>query len=290
MAEGLLDELATSVEHLIARAVREMFGGGGGDSTGDSPRWEGMSNEQLAAAVRQLNSGPGTTGIQQAADALSTIAGNLQQIDRTLHTQLQAIGVNWQSEASELAQEMTTESAAYTTSASGASSAASAAVNAQGDAFASARNAVPDPSALTTTTTTQPASFLSAAGTVLTGHGTDHVRTVAKSNTARQQTIDALNTYSASSQTHLTSHRTLPQPPAVSLRPTPAGSVGGASQVTTVSSYVPPVTAPSGTGGGEVPGVPTVGGGGGGGGGGLPGLPTVGGGGGGVPGVPTVGG
>ncbi len=115
----------------------------------DAVRWEGMSNAQLAAAVRQLNSGPGTSGIRQAADALSTIAGDLQSLDDTLHRQLQAIGVNWQSEASGLAQEMTTEAAAYSSTASGVGGAASAAVNAQADAFTSAKNAVPNPSRLT---------------------------------------------------------------------------------------------------------------------------------------------
>lgn len=273
MSDGLLGEVITSVEHLVATAVREMFGGGAGGSSMDAVRWEGMSNDQLAAAVRQLNSGPGTTGIQQAADALSTIAADLQQIEQTLHTQLQAIGVNWQSAASGLAQEMTTEAAAYTSSASGASSAASAAVNAQGDAFAAARNAVPQPSALTATTAAQPTSFALAAGAILTGHSQDHVQTVARSNQARQQTIDTLNTYTTNSQAGLSSHQPLPQPPTINLRPAPVTSSAG-NQVTTVAGYVPPPPTVAGGSVGTVPGAPAVGGAGGA--GGLPGLPSVG--------------
>lgn len=287
MADSLVNELVTSVEHLVTSVIKDMFGTNG--SAVDSVRWEGMSNAQLAVAVRQLNSGPGASGIQQAADALSTIANDLQQLDNTLHQQLQAIGVNWQSEASELAQEMTTESAAYSSSASGASNAAAAAITAQGDAFTSARNAVPDPSQLTgSTSTTQPASgtsFLNAAGAILTGHNADQTQTVANNNAARQQTIDALNTYTSSSSTHLAGHQPLPQPPAITPQPVSAPISGaGGNQVTTVSGYVPPPpTVPGSTGG--VPGAPVVTGGGS---GGLPGSPVAGSPG--IPGLPGIGG
>jgi hypothetical protein len=265
MAEGLFDEIVTAVEHiagdvehLVTTAVRGMFGGGGGPV--DAVRWEGMTNDQLAAAVRQLNSGPGANGVQQAADALATIAGDLQQIETTLHQQLQAIGVNWQSEASELAQEMTTESAAYTTTAGAASGANAAAVNAQGEAYAAAKNAVPNPSVLTGATAGgQPVSFLSAAGSILTGHNTDQAKAAATAKAARQQTVDALNTYTASSQSHVTSHQPLPAPPAVRLTPKPVDT--GIGQTTTPAGYVPPqVTVPSGGGGlPGVPGTPVVG-------------------------------
>jgi hypothetical protein len=258
MADGVLNELATSVEHLVGRVLKDMFGTGGSPSM-DAVRWEGASNDQLAAAVRQLNSGPGQTGIQTAADALAAIANDLQQLDNTLSQQLQAIGVNWQSEASELAQEMTTESAAYSASASGAGGAAAAAINAQGDAFTAARNAVPNPSELTgSTTTTQSTSFLDSAGAILTGHNDDHAQTVARSNAARQRTVDALNTYTASSSAGLASHQPLPQPPPISPAPAPVTG-GGGNQITTVAGYTPPaLTVPGGTGGGGVPGMPGV--------------------------------
>lgn len=310
MAEGVFDEVVTAVEriasdveHLVGTAVRDMFGGGGANGNVDAVRWEGMSNDQLAAAVRRLNAGPGASGVAQAADALSAIAGDLQQIETTLHQQLQAIGVNWQSEASELAQEMTTESAAYTTSAGAASGANAAAVNAQGEAYAAAKNAVPNPSVLTgSASTTAPVSFLSAAGSILTGHNTDQAQAASTTKAARQQTIDALNTYTATSQSHVTSHQPLSTPPTVRLTPTPVDT--GIGQSTTTAGYVPPtVTVPSGgvpgspgltpvggtspvdTGlpvvsgavppvtGGGLPGTPA---------GGLPGSPF-----GGVPGIPT---
>jgi hypothetical protein len=285
MAENLLSEIVGSVEHVVANVVRDMFGTGGsaGSPSGDvdAVRWEGMSNAQLATAVRQLNSGPGTSGIHQAADALSTIAGNLQQIDTTLHNQLQAIGINWQSSASELAQEMTTASAAYSATAGVTTGANAAAVNAQGDAFSAARNAVPTPSTLEGGTQT---SFLSTAATLLTGHENDHAQQVAQTNQARQQAIDTMTTYTASSRSGLASHQPLPQPPAYTLKPAPVAPGGG---VTAVSSFAPPPpsSAPGGPPvGGGLPGGPS----GGGGVPGVPGVPGVGGSGGGVPGVPGV--
>lgn len=306
MAEGLLSELTGAVEHLVERVVRDMFGTGGpGGSNGDvdAVRWEGMTNAQLATAVQQLNSGPGAAGIQQAADALSTIAGDLRQIDSTLHTQLRAIGINWRSSAGELAQEMTDAAGAYGGSAGAAAGAHADAVNAQGDAFTAAKNAVPDPSTLQGPTSR---TFLDTAGS-LVGHETDHAKQVAQTNQARQQAIDTMNTYTASSRSGLAAHRPMPAPPAVHVSAKPGGV--GVGQ-TTVSSYAPPpVTGPSGSGGpsgptglpgGPVPGgggtppglpgpvsQPVPGGGGGpglpGGGSGRPGLP-------GLPGLPGTGG
>lgn len=269
MADGLLDQIVTSVEHVVEKAVRDLFGGGSGDSM-DAPRWEGMSNGQLAAAVQALNNGPGASAITQAADALSTVAKDLQQIDSTLRTQLQAIGVNWQSDASELAQEMTTASAAYSNTAGQAGGTNSAAVTAQGDAFAAAKNAVPHPSTLQGPTQT---SFLATVGTMLTGHETDAAKQVTQTKAARQQAVDSLNNYTTASKSGLSSYQPLPKPPGVTLTPKPVDT--GIGQITSVSGYVPPaqgITGTSGAGGGSV-GLPGGVGSGGSGGSGTVGLP-----------------
>jgi len=279
MADGLLSQIHASIEVAVAHAAKQMFSGKN-SANPDAIRWEGMSNGELAAAIRLLNDGPGAAGVQQAAQALNTIATNLQQIDQTLHTQLQAIGINWQSTASELAQEMTNESAAYGGSASAAGGANSTGVTNQGDAFSAAKNAVPTVSDLQSPPTT---SFLDAAGATLTGHTADNAQQVSRSKQARQQAIDALNSYGNNSQSGINNHQPMPPPPGYSVSPSaPAG--GG--QVTTVSSAPPPpVTVPSGSGG--TPGFPGSGGGpgpgGSGGGPGFPGVP-------GFPGGPTGGG
>src|SRR5438874_10609570 len=109
MGEGILGSIVHAVEGVFDKIMHDLSGGGS-SSNGrvDNIRWEGMSNAQLAHAVQLLGQGPGASAMTQAADALAVIAQDLQQIDQTLHDQLQAIGVNWQSQASELAQEMTT--------------------------------------------------------------------------------------------------------------------------------------------------------------------------------------
>lgn len=277
MADGLIANIWGDVEHLIVKAAQDMFGTGQKGGNPDSIRWEGMTNAQLAAAVRELSSGPGASAIQQAADALSTIAGNLQHIDSTLHDQLAAIGINWQSTAGELAQEMTTAAAAYSAGAGAAGGANAAAMGAQGDAYAAARNAVPNPSTLT-----QPAGFPGGAGggQSLIGHENDQARQAAAANTARQQAIDTMTGYGSSSQAGLSGFKPLPPPPTVSVQQVG----GGIPQVTSVSGFVPPTQGVSGfggngsgssfpggaspgTGGGAVPGSPGLG---------LPGEPLTG--------------
>lgn len=268
MADGLLSQINASIEVVVAHAAKQMFSGKN-SANADAIRWEGMSNGELAAAIRLLNDGPGASGVQQAAQALNTIATNLQQIDQTLHTQLQAIGINWQSTAGELAQEMTDASAAYSGSASAAGGANSTGVTNQGDAFAAAKNAVPTVSDLQSPPT---ASFLDAAGATLTGHTADNAQQVSRSKQARQQAIDALNTYGNNSQSGIANHQPLPPPPGYGVSPS---APAGGSQVTTVSSAPPPpVTVPSG--GGGTPGFPGSGGvPGPGGSGGNPGFPGV---------------
>lgn len=263
MAESIVTGIGTSVDDLIARAARDMFGSGGGV---DSIRWAGMSDDQLAAAVRQLNSGPGASGIQQAADALATISDNLTQLDSTLSQQLRAIGVNWQSEAAELAQEMTTAASSYAASAGAISGTNAAAVTAQGDAFTTARNAVPHPDTLQSPAN----SFLDVTGGLLTGHETDQAAQAAKYAQARQQAVDAMDSYTSQSQSHLAAHTPLPAP-----RPVTHSAHGVDTSIgqqgTTVSSFAPPAPVsmppPGGTG---LPGQPATG---------VPGTPS--------PGLPT---
>ena len=274
MAEGLLSEIDASMQQVVAHAAKQMFGGGATAGV-DAIRWEGMSNGELATAVKLLSEGPGASGVTQAAQALNTIAQNLQQIDQTLHDQLQAIGVNWQSTASELAQEMTNASAAYSGAAGAAGGANSTGVTNQGDAFSAAKNAVPNVSDLQSP---PGSSFLDTAGALLTGHQADNAQQVSKNKAARQQAIDAMQGYTNNSKAGLSSHQPLPPPPGYSVSPAPGGSPAP-GQTTTPAGYLPPPpTMPSGGGVPGAPGAP------GGGAPGLPGLP----GGPGAPGSPGV--
>ncbi len=230
-------------------------------------RWEGMSNDQLAAAVQQLDSGSGAAAMTAAADALANVAADLTQINQTLQTQLQAIGVNWQSQsASDLADEMISASAAYGGTVTDQGGGSSTAINQQAEAYATARNAAPQPHALTRDTQSNNAA-IAAGNSPFTGHGNDRAQQVAQANAARNQAVDALNNYTNSSQANLGGYTPPAPPPAIGLKPAPSGPSTGTS-----------------TAGYPGPGMPVVSGGGGGTGTIPPGLPgTPMGGGGGVP-------
>jgi len=215
MADGLLSQVNTAMHAAVANAAHDLFRNPNGVN---DIRWEGMSNPELATAVKLLSDGPGAAGVTQAADALTTIANNLQQIDQTLTTQLQAVGVNWQSQAAELAQEMTTASAAYSGAAGAAGGANATGVTNQGDAFSAARNAVPNVSDLQSP---PGGSFLTNATQTLTGHQNDQAQQAAQANQARQQAIDAMHNYTNNSQSGLAGHTPAPPPPGYSVAPKP---------------------------------------------------------------------
>jgi hypothetical protein len=242
-------------------------------------RWEGMSNAQLAAAVQQLNNGSGAAAMTTAADALANVAADLTQINDALQTQLQAIGVNWQSQtASDLADQMLSASAAYGGTVTDQGGGSSTAINQQAEAYATARNAAPRPQALSGNTA-QSNSAMASGSSPFTGHGNDHATQVSQANAARNQAVDAMNNYTSSSQSNLGGYAPPPPPPGI-------GVGTGPSTGTSTSGYPGPVSPGS-------PGTPVLGGGGGtsgvgtlppgvpGGSGGVTGLP-----GGGVPGAP----
>ncbi|HEX3789217.1 MAG TPA: hypothetical protein VHW44_15245 [Pseudonocardiaceae bacterium] len=248
---SFVEDVVTDAEQFVDKLATDLFGGSstagrsvGSGTTGATLtdlRWDGMTNDQLAHVVSLLSQGPGAAAMTQAADALAGIAQSLQQIDQTLQQQLQAIGVSWQSDAADLAQEMTTASAAYGGSAGDNGNQAGSSVGTQGDAFSMAKNAAPSPGVLQGPSQTSP---LDSVVHVLTGHVDDHAQQVAQTAAARQQTIDTLNGYAQTSQSSLNGYHPLPQPPAVGLSTT--GVDPSIGQLTTVSGF--PGSTPGGAG------------------------------------------
>ena len=230
---NFIESALEDVGAFITRIGHDLFGSGSSVPTNGQVsdlRFEGMDNAQLAAYVNQLSAGPGPSATASAADALANIAQSLQQIDQTLQQQLQAIGVNWQSSAADLAQEMTTTASAYGGSASDAGTQAGTSVGNQGDAYSSAKHASATPADL------QPFAQ-DPVSQGLTGHATDLMGQMKEGAAARNQTVDALNNYQQASQSNLDNYHPLPAPPSVTLSASPpAGSAGG---MTTVSSFTP---------------------------------------------------
>jgi hypothetical protein len=248
---NFLETALDDVGSFITKIGKDLFGS---DAEGHSIptdgsltdlRFEGMSNAQLASYVTQLGQGPGAAGLTQTADTLADISQSLQQLDQTIQQQLQAIGVNWQSTASDLAQEMTSTSAAYGGSVSNVGTQAGGSMNNQGEAYSSAKNSSATPQNL------QPLAQGPALQQI-TSHATDMVPLMNQTNAARNQTVDALNNYAQSSQTNLNSFHPLPAPPAINLTTAPAAT--GTSSVTQVSAFTPSGPSFAGVSGGGAPG------------------------------------
>ncbi|HEY4453262.1 MAG TPA: hypothetical protein VGN81_03035 [Pseudonocardiaceae bacterium] len=248
IADSLEADYVKKTENAEFAAVAKTTGVSTDTSLGEL-RWEGMTNAQLAAAVQQLNSGTGAAEMTAAADALANVAADLTQIDTALQTQLQAIGVNWQSQtASDLADQMLSASSAYGGTVTDQGGRSSTAINQQAEAYATARNAAPKPQSLAGDTAPNNSS-LGSGSSPFSGHGNDHAQQVSQANAARNQAVDAMNNYTSSSQTNLGGYAPPAPPPAISLNPQPSGG-------TSTSGY----TGPSGPGG--MPGTPVLGGGG----------------------------
>jgi hypothetical protein len=246
---NLFETALEDVGAFISRIGCELFGSGGVSTTGDLSdlRFEGMDNAQLAQVVTLLHQGPGASSTSEAADTLANIAQSLQQIDQTLRQQLQAIGVNWQSSAADLAQEMTTTASAYGGTATQAGSQAGNSMGSQGDAYSSAKHASATPADL------QPFAQNKVAR-ALTGHSTDPIAELSQGAAARDQTVDALNNYRQSSQSNLSSYQPLPAPPSVTLSTTPpAGAAGGMTTVSAFRPTGPSIGGPAPTAGASLP-------------------------------------
>ncbi|HWE92019.1 MAG TPA: WXG100 family type VII secretion target [Pseudonocardiaceae bacterium] len=277
-AQSAIDTVESAGEDLY----HTIFGGGSSSAVGEMNsrgdvsltdiRWDGMSNGQLASVVQQMSQGPGATAMQQAADALAQIAVDLQTIDTTLHQQLQAIGVNWQSDASDLAQQMTTTAAAYGGTASDTGTAASGGVSQTGETFSTAKHGVPTPNTLNGPTTNSVGDNLVHTLT-LTAVTTDHAQQVAQTNAARTQAIDHLTNYASGAQTAISSYTAPPVPPGVSLTTSAVDtSLGQMAAVQGPTGGIPAVSGGSpGSAGGPISGVAP------GAGPGFTGLPPVGG-------------
>lgn len=315
---GLLDDIIGGIEHTIDNAAHgvtaaastvgnaietgaqdlyhAVFGGGATPSAGGSGmpgpnvsltdiRWEGMSNQQLSQVVQQLSQGSGATGMQQAADVLAGIAQALLAMDNTLRQQLQAIGVNWQSDASALAQQMSKAAADYAGTAGDTGSTASGGVSQTGETYSTTKNSAPPAHALNGPTANSAIDNLVHVVT-LTTVTTDHAQQVAQTNAARTQTIDVLRGYAGGAQSAINSYTPPPIPPGLGLTTSSVDtSLGQIGSVPGYSGSAPVIGGGSSMAGGAIGGSAGAGSG-----PGMAGLPPVGGIPGGMPVPPVAGG
>ncbi|MQA10865.1 MAG: PPE domain-containing protein, partial [Pseudonocardiaceae bacterium] len=239
-------------------------GGGSAPTEIGDHRWEGYSNADLANVVTQLGEGRGANAMSDAAQALGDLAKALAETDQTLRDELGKIGVAWQSNASDVASVIMSDSAQFGGDAGKHAGKSSDAVSQQADVYSNARNSSPEAATLLGDTET---NFVDGAAG-LVGHETDHAREVRETNAARQGAIDAMNRYTEASRSNIASYQPLPKPPGMELHSQPVDGTTTAQSVGSSSAAVPAVggagtAAPSGggapTAGGV--GVPVAGGG-----------------------------
>ncbi|MFC4858893.1 hypothetical protein [Actinophytocola glycyrrhizae] len=205
-------------------------------------RFAGYSHGQLADQIDALRGGEGSGSLQNAMEALVTIAFGLAEADATLREQLKAIGVNWQGAAAEGGTSATENASIYAETAIDPVAESARGVGSQGDTFHTTRNGAPDSSALRGPT--EESTVDKVAG--FFGHTTDHAQQVRETNAAKDAAIDSMTGYQKNSSDALGQAQALPVPPGMNLVAQP---VDTSTHVSSVSTYVPP--------GGYTPGVGT---------------------------------
>ncbi|TCP54160.1 PPE family protein [Tamaricihabitans halophyticus] len=207
-------------------------------------RWEGYSNAELADVLTQLGQGAGAEALDDSVQALRELAGALTETDRTLRTELGKLGIDWQSNAAEMASVIMSDSADYGDDASQRSQQSSDVVSEQGDVYNRARNSSPEPQTLRGST--QTGLLDNALG--LLGHETDRAREVRQTNAARESAIDSMNQYTESTKQNLAGYRPLPEPPGIELNTAPSTGATTTQSIGSIgtSGSVPAPNAPGG--------------------------------------------
>ncbi|GAB2825680.1 PPE domain-containing protein [Lentzea nigeriaca] len=163
----------------------------------------GWSNEELAAEVKQLNSGQLAHKFAEASNALRNLSNSLERVDEELRTQLKALGIDWQGAAGDQAQEKTSVTAEGLSNANQTTVQNSDAMARQGESTSTARYSTPPEQDLRRDSEKNWVD----KGASLIGIETDHAAEVEATNRARQQAIDSLNGYVRNSQGSLDGFR-----------------------------------------------------------------------------------
>jgi hypothetical protein len=235
-----------------------------GDHGLNNLRFNGYSNEGLAAQVEGLRGGAGPETLHNAVSALVSLADGLAETDKTLRDQLQEIGVTWQGEAAGGGTAATESASIYAGDATNPVQDSAKGVDTQGASFSTTRNGAPEAGTLRGPTEENLGDKVSG----FFGHTTDHAKDVRATNQAREQAVDGMNGYQQSSSSALQNSQALPVPPGMNLVAQPVEQQIGTTHVQGVGPGGGLSPAGGGPGGGPAGGGPLPSGG-----GGLPGTP-----------------
>ncbi len=163
-------------------------------------RFTGYTNAMLADEIELMRSGRGVSGLSEAVTALKAVARALQDTDDTLRTQLAHLGVEWESEAGREATSAVHSEADFSREAGEKVNDSAERVFAQGEAFNRAVHSLPDPAVLRAPV---PEPGIADFAFSLLGFESDHVRRLEQALEAREQAIQALDTYARRSGENL---------------------------------------------------------------------------------------
>jgi hypothetical protein len=220
-------------------------------------RFDGYSNEQLAAQVEGLRDGSGSETLYNAVSALASLAKGLTDTDQTLRDQLQEIGVTWQGEAAGGGTDATENASIYAGDATSPVQDSAKSVDTQGASFSTTRNGAPEAGTLRGPTEENLGDKVSG----FFGHTTDHTKDVRATNQARDQAVDGMNGYQQSSSSALQNSQALPVPPGMNLVAQPVEQPIGTTHVQGVTPGGGLSPAGGGPGGGPGGGGPLLSGG-----------------------------
>ncbi|EHR63815.1 PPE domain-containing protein [Saccharomonospora cyanea] len=163
-------------------------------------RFTGYTNAMLADEIELMRSGQGVSGLSEAVAALKAVARALEDTDDTLRTQLAGLGIEWESDAGREAASAVHSEADFSREAGEKVNDSAERVFAQGEAFNRAVHSLPDPAVLRAPV---PEPGIADFAFSLLGFESDHVRRLEQSLEAREQAIQALDTYARQSGENL---------------------------------------------------------------------------------------
>ncbi|MFC5285747.1 hypothetical protein ACFPM7_01670 [Actinokineospora guangxiensis] len=241
-------------------------------------RWRGYEHPEL---YKMINAGPGPSASTPQTEFWDALLRELGEIDGDLNTKLGSLAVSWKGAAADGAQSALNPLQVWAAEAQGGASGMRASTEYQADMIARARAEVPEPVKVTT-----PApsgwSKVAAGAALLTGNpgpamavanqASDHEAQERAKDEAAQKAVDAMDSYSRSSEFNReTLGEFVPPPDVVVSTPAPQGGMSaGVTHFTSATggyttggsgSTAPSYAAPAPSGGsGYTPTVNTGGG------------------------------
>jgi hypothetical protein len=205
-------------------------------------RFQGYGHPEL---YNMINSGPGVSASIPVEQGWKTIAATLAQIDGDLHQALGKMGADWESDASDAAQNALSPLAQWAGFAEQGATTMESSARLQGEFIADARKKMPE---VVPVTTEKPGIMDMAVGALtgpvgmahVVGQQMDHEKQEAAADNAAAQAVKVMEDYQSDSQWNSSTLGDFPQPPQVVIdTPPPTNTGTGSTHVGYTSTGAP---------------------------------------------------